>query len=143
MRYDQARWTEDDQTYEPLLSDKNMTRVEIEDSPLPDELTRDSLEFPDLEEPELARHYTRLSQMNYGVDSGPYPLGSCTMKYNPKFTEDVATLDEALVHPDRSEGTSQGTLELMYRLQDYLGRIGGMDAVSLQPPAGAAGEFTG
>ncbi|QFU84006.1 aminomethyl-transferring glycine dehydrogenase subunit GcvPB [Natronorubrum aibiense] len=145
VRYDQARYVENGQ-YEPLLAEKDLTRVEIgddDDSPLPDDLTRDSLELPELSEPELARHYTRLSQMIYGIDSGPYPLGSCTMKYNPKFTEDVAALPSAAVHPDRSERSTQGTLELMYRLQDYLGRIGGMDAVTLQPPAGAAGEFVG
>ena len=164
VRYDQARYVEDGQ-YEPLLSEKDLTRVEIgeevdgnadgeEDrtdgddgerigSPLPEDLTRDALELPDLSEPELARHYTRLSQMVYGIDSGPYPLGSCTMKYNPKFTEDVAALPAAAVHPDRSERSIQGTLELTYRLQDYLGRIGGMDAVTVQPPAGAAGEFVG
>ncbi len=141
--YDQARWSTDG-VYEPLLAEKDVTRVEIdEESPLPDELTRDSLELPELAEPQLARHYTRLSQMIYGIDSGPYPLGSCTMKYNPKFTEDVAALPSAAVHPDRSEGSVQGTIELLYRLQDYLGRIGGMDAVTLQPPAGAAGEFVG
>ncbi|WP_306059390.1 aminomethyl-transferring glycine dehydrogenase subunit GcvPB [Natronococcus wangiae] len=145
VRYDQARYVEDGQ-YEPLLSEKDQTTIEISDddeSPLPDDLTRDSLELPGLSEPELARHYTRLSQMVYGIDSGPYPLGSCTMKYNPKFTEDVAALPKAAVHPDRSEASVQGTLELVYRLQDYLGRIGGMDAVTLQPPAGAAGEFVG
>jgi glycine dehydrogenase subunit 2 len=81
--------------------------------------------------------------MNYGVESGPFPLGSCTMKYNPKFTEDVAADPAGQVHPDRPDGSVQGVLELQYRLQDYLGRIGGMDAVTLQPPAGAAGEFTG
>ncbi|OVE84168.1 aminomethyl-transferring glycine dehydrogenase subunit GcvPB [Natronolimnobius baerhuensis] len=155
VRYDQARYVENGQ-YEPLLSEKDLTRVAIGDadageegeatrvdSPLPDDLTRDSLELPELSEPELARHYTRLSQMIYGIDSGPYPLGSCTMKYNPKFTEDVAALPSAAVHPDRSERSIQGTLELLARLQDYLGRIGGMDAVTLQPPAGAAGEFVG
>ncbi|QLH84696.1 aminomethyl-transferring glycine dehydrogenase subunit GcvPB [Halosimplex pelagicum] len=141
--YDQARWT-DDGEYEPLLAEKDSTVVEIgEDSPLPDDLTRDSLELPGLAEPELARHYTRLSGMNYGVDSGPFPLGSCTMKYNPKFTERAAADPNAAVHPDRSAGSVQGTLELQATLQDYLGRIGGMDAVTLQPPAGAAGEFTG
>ena len=143
LAYDQARWTTDEERYEPLLSEKDTTTVDIEDSPLPDDLTRDSLELPALSEPELARHYTRLSQMNYGVESGPFPLGSCTMKYNPKFTEDVAALPDAGVHPARSERSVQGTLELYYRLQDYLGRIGGMDAVTLQPPAGAAGEYTG
>jgi glycine dehydrogenase subunit 2 len=156
--YEQARWQTGDGRYEPLLSEKDTTRVEVggsdaddageessdgDDSPLPDELARDSLELPGLSEPELARHYTRLSQMNYGVESGPYPLGSCTMKYNPSFTEDVAMDPNGAVHPDRDDATVEGSLELQYRLQDYLGRIGGMDAVTLQPPAGAAGEFTG
>jgi len=139
--YDQARWTDGDR-YEPLLAEKTTREVDIE-TPLPDELTRDSLELPALTEPELARHYTRLSQMNYGVESGPFPLGSCTMKYNPPFTEDLATLADAAIHPDREERAMQGTLAVLARLSDYLGRIGGMDAVSLQPPAGAAGEFTG
>ena len=144
VKYDQARWTDDsDDRYEPLLSEKANETTEIEDSPLPDDLTRDSLTLPDPAEPELARHYTRLSQMNYGVESGPFPLGSCTMKYNPSFTEDVAARADAAVHPGRPDSTVQGTLALCYRLQDYLGRIGGMDAVTLQPPAGAAGEFTG
>jgi glycine dehydrogenase subunit 2 len=144
--YDQARWTDDQgPQYEPLLSEKSTERVAVggDDSPLPDDLTRDSLELPALSEPELARHYTRLSQMNYGVESGPFPLGSCTMKYNPKFTEDVAALPSGAVHPDRPDESVQGTLELLHSLQDYLGRIGGMDAVTLQPPAGAAGEYAG
>jgi glycine dehydrogenase subunit 2 len=141
--YDQARYgPAGEDTNEPLLSEKDQTAVEV-DSSLPDDLTRDEVELPSLEEPELARHYVRLSQQNYGVDSGPYPLGSCTMKYNPRFTEEAAALPDAAVHPDRSEDSLQGTLELMGDLQDYLGRIGGMDAVTLQPPAGAAGEFTG
>ncbi|MEF8789626.1 MAG: aminomethyl-transferring glycine dehydrogenase subunit GcvPB [Haloarculaceae archaeon] len=147
MKYDQARWTDDsEELYEPLLAEKTSERVETgagSDSPLPEELTRDSLELPAPSEPELARHYTRLSQMNYGVESGPFPLGSCTMKYNPKFTEDLAVRPAGLVHPGRDEETVQGTLELMYGLQEQLAAIGGMDAVTLQPPAGAAGEFTG
>ncbi|MFB6354739.1 MAG: aminomethyl-transferring glycine dehydrogenase subunit GcvPB, partial [Halobacteriales archaeon] len=140
--YDQARWT-DEGVYEPLLAEKDETTVEVDGGPLPDELTRDALSLPALSEPEVARHYTRLSQMTYGVETGPYPLGSCTMKYNPAFTEDVAADPNGAVHPDRPAGTVQGTLEALYRLQDYLARIGGMDAVTLQPPAGAAGEFTG
>ena len=140
--YDQARWRRDG-VYEPLLAEKDATRVAVDDAPLPDDLTRDGLELPALSEPELARHYTRLSQMTYGVDSGPYPLGSCTMKYNPKFTEDVAADPAGAVHPDRSDRSVQGTLEALFELQDLLARIGGMDAVTLQPPAGAAGEFTG
>ena len=119
MRYDQARWTDDDDRYEPLLSEKSTASVSIDDGPLPDDLTRDSLELPDVSEPELARHYTRLSQMNYGVESGPFPLGSCTMKYNPSFTEDLAASPDAAVHPDQPADTTQGTLELLSRLQDY------------------------
>ena len=142
LEYDQARWTDGDSRYEPLLSEKNTERVAV-DSSLPEELTREELELPALSEPELARHYTRLSEMNYGVESGPFPLGSCTMKYNPKFTEDLAAHPKASVHPDRSERSVQGVLKLQYRLQEQLGEIGGMDAVTLQPPAGAAGEFTG
>ncbi|WP_255149105.1 aminomethyl-transferring glycine dehydrogenase subunit GcvPB [Halorarius halobius] len=143
MKFDQARWTDgSDDRYEPLLSEKGNREVEVE-SDLPDELTRDTLELPDVSEPEVARHYTRLSEMNYGVESGPFPLGSCTMKYNPKFTEDLAAHPKAGIHPDRPESTAQGTLQVMYELQEYLGDIGGMDAVTLQPPAGAAGEFTG
>ena len=143
MNYDQARYGDED-SYEPLLSEKDSTTVDPGDgSALPDDLTRDSLELPALSEPELARHYTRLSQMNYGVESGSYPLGSCTMKYNPSFTEDVAADPAAAVHPDRPDETVQGNLELRYELQQQLAAIGGMDAVTLQPPAGAAGEFTG
>jgi glycine dehydrogenase subunit 2 len=141
MEYDQARWTDGDR-YEPLLSEKDTGEADV-DVPLPDELTRESLSMPGLSEPELARHYTRLSQMNYGIESGPFPLGSCTMKYNPAFLEDVAALSDGLAHPDRPDASVQGTLDLLATLQDYLGRIGGMDAVTLQPPAGAAGEFTG
>ena len=142
LEYDQARWSADERTYEPLLSEKNTARTTV-DSPLPDELTRDELTLPELSEPTLARHYTRLSEMNYGVDSGPFPLGSCTMKYNPKFTEEIAAHPGASVHPDRSERSVQGVLTLQHRLQEQLAAIGGMDAVTLQPPAGAAGEFTG
>jgi glycine dehydrogenase subunit 2 len=141
MNYDQARFSRDG-VYEPLLSEKDETEIAVESS-LPDDLTRDSVSLPSLSEPELARHYTRLSQMNYGVETGPYPLGSCTMKYNPSFTEDVAALPAGAVHPDRSGESVQGTLAVLHGLQEYLADIGGMDAVTLQPPAGAAGEFTG
>jgi glycine dehydrogenase subunit 2 len=144
--YDQARYARGgEDVYEPLLSEKDETTVEVDGDGdvLPAELTRDELTLPGLSEPELARHYTRLSQMNYGIDSGPYPLGSCTMKYNPPFTEDVAADPNAAVHPDRDPESVQGTLALLYELQQWLGAVGGMDAVTLQPPAGAAGEFTG
>jgi len=143
-RHRQARWDDTDSPgTEPLLSEKRLRTVDTGDSALPDDLTRDALELPSLAEPELARHYTRLSQMNYGIDSGPYPLGSCTMKYNPTFVEDVAAMPAGATHPDRDGDTVQGTLEVYHRLQAYLAEIGGMDAVTLQPPAGAAGEFTG
>ena len=143
MNYDQARYSRDG-LHEPLLSEKDETTVDPGDgSPLPDDLTRDELSLPSISEPELARHYTRLSQMNWAITAGPYPLGSCTMKYNPPFTEDVAADPNAAVHPDRSAESVQGNLELMYGLQEYLATIGGMDAVTLQPPAGAAGEFCG
>ncbi|MFT4958160.1 MAG: glycine dehydrogenase subunit 2, partial [Halobacteriales archaeon] len=88
-RFEQARYIQDEERYEPLLAEKDSTTVEV-DVPLPDDLTRDDVTLPEISEPELARHYTRLSEMTYGVDNGPYPLGSCTMKYNPSFTEDVA-----------------------------------------------------
>jgi glycine dehydrogenase subunit 2 len=139
--HQQTRWYAGDQ-YEPLLSEKSTGTVSVESS-LPDDLTRDELELPDLAEPEVTRHYTRLSQMNYGIDSGPIPLGSCTMKYNPAFTEDVAAHAGNRVHPLRTDDDKQGILHLLYELQETLGAIGGMDAVTLQPPAGAAGEFTG
>ena len=140
----QARWDDEESAgHEPLLSEKDSTTVTTEESALPDALTRDSVELPSLSEPEVARHYTRLSQMNYSIDTGPYPLGSCTMKYNPAFVEDIAALPSAGTHPDQPAETVQGTLQVYHELQDYLARIGGMDAVTLQPPAGAAGEFTG
>ncbi|MFB6254074.1 MAG: aminomethyl-transferring glycine dehydrogenase subunit GcvPB [Halobacteriaceae archaeon] len=143
QNYDQARYERpDDEKFEPLLSEKGMKEKEI-DSPLPEELTRDTLTLPDLDEPEIAKHYTRLSQMNWGVDSGVYPLGSCTMKYNPKFIEDLALNPRSLIHPDRPTDHAQGTLAIMHTLQRWLAEIGGMDMVSLQPPAGASGEFVG
>ena len=90
------------------------------------------------------RHYTALSKKNFGVEDGFYPLGSCTMKYNPKINEDIANLPGfSRIHPYQAEETVQGALELMYNLQEELAVIGGMDAVTLQPAAGAQGEFTG
>jgi len=137
----QTRWYAGGQ-YEPLLSEKCSETVSVESS-LPDDLTRDELTLPAPAEPEVARHYTRLSQMNFGIESGSIPLGSCTMKYNPKFTEDVAAHPGNRVHPLRADVDKQGILHLLYDLQETLATVGGMDAVTLQPPAGAAGEFTG
>ncbi|MCY0876340.1 MAG: aminomethyl-transferring glycine dehydrogenase subunit GcvPB [Firmicutes bacterium] len=100
--------------------------------------------LPEVSEVDLIRHYTGLSTRNHGVDTGFYPLGSCTMKYNPKRHEQAARLPGfALLHPYQPEETVQGALEMMHRLQNHLAEITGMDAVSLQPAAGAAGEWTG
>ncbi|MFA9559412.1 aminomethyl-transferring glycine dehydrogenase subunit GcvPB [Evansella sp. AB-rgal1] len=101
-------------------------------------------ELPEVSELQIVRHYTALSRRNHGVDSGFYPLGSCTMKYNPKINEDVARFPGfAHIHPYQPESTLQGALELMYKLQNSLAEITGMDAVTLQPAAGAHGEWTG
>ena len=92
----------------------------------------------------MVRHYSRLSQMNYGVDTHFYPLGSCTMKYNPKINEDMARLGGfGRLHPLAPEALSQGALQLMHDLAAMLAEIAGMDAVSLQPAAGAQGELAG
>lgn len=100
--------------------------------------------WPEVSEPELLRHYVRLSQLNYSVDTGFYPLGSCTMKYNPKLNERVAALDGFRHgHPLQPEETMQGFLQLMYELSEALKAITGLADVSLQPAAGAQGELTG
>jgi glycine dehydrogenase subunit 2 len=100
--------------------------------------------LPEVSEPDVVRHYTRLSQLNYGVDTHFYPLGSCTMKYNPRLHEDAARLPGfARLHPLTPEAASQGVLALMHELAAWLAEIAGMDAVSLQPAAGAQGELAG
>lgn len=100
--------------------------------------------LPELSEPEVVRHYLRLSEMNYGVDSGLYPLGSCTMKYNPKINELLANLPTiGFVHPYQDESTVQGILEILYTLERWLAEITGTAEVCLQPAAGAHGEFLG
>ncbi len=117
----------------------------VPDGLLPANLVRKDVPcIPKLSEREMVRHFTALSQMNYGVDSGFYPLGSCTMKYGPKINEELASLPKAAdIHPLQPEETVQGTLQILYELQNMLATITGMDAVSLQPAAGAQGEFTG
>lgn len=100
--------------------------------------------LPEVSQPDLMRHYTALSQRNFGVDSGFYPLGSCTMKYNPKVNEDAGRYPGfSLIHPLQPEATVQGALELLYNMEQYLAEISGMDAVTMQPVAGAHGELTG
>ncbi len=100
--------------------------------------------LPELAEPEVVRHYVNLSQLNYSVDTGFYPLGSCTMKFNPKLNEWAARLPGfATLHPLAPDATAQGTLQLLFELEAMLAEISGMDAVTLQPAAGAHGELTG
>ncbi|MEM2728403.1 MAG: aminomethyl-transferring glycine dehydrogenase subunit GcvPB, partial [Candidatus Bathyarchaeia archaeon] len=99
-------------------------------------------DLPELSEVEVVKHFIRLSQMNFGVDNGFYPLGSCTMKYNPKINETLASSDKVRwLHPYQPEETIQGMLEIAYKLSEWLAEITGMDKFSLQPAAGAHGEF--
>ncbi|KTR60734.1 glycine dehydrogenase [Exiguobacterium indicum] len=107
-------------------------------------LRKEDVALPEVSELDLVRHYTALSNRNHGVDSGFYPLGSCTMKYNPKINEDMARLPGfAHIHPLQPVESVQGALGLMYDLQEKLAVITGMDEVTLQPAAGAHGEWTG
>ncbi|MEN8907350.1 MAG: aminomethyl-transferring glycine dehydrogenase subunit GcvPB [Clostridiales bacterium] len=109
-----------------------------------DNLRKNPAKLPEVSENNVVRHYVNLSNKNYGVDSGFYPLGSCTMKYNPKINEYIARLDEFTnVHPYQSGSTVQGCLEIMSKTEKYLKDLSGMDEISLQPAAGAHGELTG
>ena len=136
---------------EPLLWEKgkkgrcgiSIPTPDVAAAPLDNEFTRDEIDFPDLSEVDVARHFTRLSQWNFGVDTGMYPLGSCTMKYNPKTNERQAALPGfAGAHPMLPPDLSQGTLRLMYELEQFLTELTGMHATTLQPAAGAHGELT-
>ncbi len=115
------------------------------DSIIPSQfLNEKEVELPEVSEVDVVRHFVNLSNKNYGVDTGFYPLGSCTMKYNPKINEDMAALDGfANLHPYQPEETVQGALELMYNLEKQLSEISGMAKTTLQPAAGAHGELTG
>ena len=126
----------------------NLPKLDVKpallDNLMPEGYLRDELDFPEVSEVDIIRHYTNLSSKNYGVDTGFYPLGSCTMKYNPKLNEDMARLTGlSAVHPYQPVDTIQGSLELMHGLQEMLAEISGMDEVTLQPAAGAHGELTG
>ena len=111
---------------------------------LPRDVIRKELPLPNVSEINVVRHYTNISRMNFGVDLGFYPLGSCTMKYNPKINEDVARLDGFKdLHPLSNESCIQGSLQVMWELEQDLKKITGMDAFSLQPAAGAQGELLG
>ncbi|MEY2193660.1 aminomethyl-transferring glycine dehydrogenase subunit GcvPB [Neobacillus sp. BF23-41] len=126
------------------LPESDVDPVDLNDK-LPKHLIRDlPAELPEVSELQLVRHYTALSNKNHGIDNGFYPLGSCTMKYNPKINEDVARLEGfSRIHPYQPTETVQGALEVLYELQEELAVITGMDAVTLQPSAGAQGEWTG
>jgi glycine dehydrogenase subunit 2 len=115
-----------------------------DDAWLPKELRRQSaLGLPEVSEQDLVRHYTRLSQRNIGIDTQIYPLGSCTMKYNPKINEDVAARDGFRnIHPLQPDDTVQGALEVLFEMERWLAEVSGMPAISLQPTAGAQGELT-
>lgn len=111
---------------------------------LPEGGIREALPLPEVSELDVVRHFTHLSERQISVDSSFYPLGSCTMKYNPKINERIASMPGfAMLHPLQPKKTVQGALALMYELQEYLAEIAGMDAVTLQPLAGAQGELTG
>ncbi len=136
---------------EPLLWEKgkpgrtaySMPEHDVPAAELSRELVGEVPDFPDLSEIDVVRHYTRLSSWNFGIDTGMYPLGSCTMKYNPKINDKMAaTPGLASAHPLLEEHLSQGILELQFELQEFLKKITGMDAFSLQPSAGAQGELT-
>lgn len=140
------------QVLEPLIYDMsvpgrmgvNLPDCDVPETPLPAELLRDDLKLPEVGELQVVRHFLKLSHLNYSIDKGFYPLGSCTMKYNPKLNEDMARLSGfALLHPQSDEAGSQGALALMYQLQEWLAEISGFEAVSLAPAAGAQGEFAG
>lgn len=137
---------------EPLLWEKgrkgrngmSIPERDVPTAALDESLCGQGPDFPDLSEVEVVRHYTRLSQWNFGVDTGMYPLGSCTMKYNPKINEKHASAPEiATAHPMLEDSYCQGTLRIIYELQNYLAEITGLDAVSVQPAAGAHGELAG
>ncbi len=158
--YRQARWRLGEDFLEPLVFEMKggggSYKFRIEEGILdylgvsdpwqliPPDLRRDEVGLPSLTEPRVARHFVRLSQMNYGVESGPYWLGSCTMKYNPKISEKIASLPQvSRIHPYQPESTVQGALKIMFELSEMLAEITGLPHFSLQPAAGAHGEFLG
>ena len=137
---------------EPLLFEKSrpgregvsVPACDVPLTPIPDSLRRSSLALPEVAEVDVVRHYLRLAHLNYCVDEGLYPLGSCTMKYNPKVNDAVARLPGfARLHPLQDPSTAQGAMALLFGLQGMIAEIGGFHSVSLQPSAGAHGELTG
>ena len=140
MTYRQARWDE------PSVWDLSAIPGP-EPAPavpgLPERMRRkERVLWPELSELQVLRHYTRLSQMNFGIESGPYALGSCTMKYNPRVSEVLARRKGAAeLHPNQPESTVQGALEILWRLERILAKVTGLPEISLQPGAGAHGEY--
>jgi glycine dehydrogenase subunit 2 len=137
---------------EPLIYDLssagrigvNLPECDVPLADLPTDLLRTELRFPEVGELQVVRHFNKLSTLNYSIDKGFYPLGSCTMKYNPRLNEDMARLPGfAALHPAADDESSQGALMLLHTLQEWLGEISGFEAVSLAPAAGAQGEFAG
>ncbi|MFS0575194.1 aminomethyl-transferring glycine dehydrogenase subunit GcvPB [Sporosarcina sp. 179-K 3D1 HS] len=125
------------------LPEMDVPEVDLADLMPVHYIREEAPELPEVSELDIMRHYTALSNRNHGVDTGFYPLGSCTMKYNPKINEKVARYSGfANIHPLQDESTVQGALEMMYDLQEHLSEITGMDEVTLQPAAGAHGEWT-
>jgi glycine dehydrogenase subunit 2 len=137
---------------EPLIYDLSrpgrqgvsLPEADVPTTAFPVHLLRADLDLPEVDQLTVVRHFTRLSKLNYSIDQNMYPLGSCTMKYNPRLNEDTARLPGFWSsHPLQDPETVQGNLALMYQLQEWLKEIGGFAGVSLQPAAGAQGEFTG
>lgn len=126
------------------LPEMDIPELDVSELIPADYIRSEPAKLPEVSELDIMRHYTALSKRNHGLDSGFYPLGSCTMKYNPKINENVARFSGfAHIHPLQDESSVQGALELMYDLQQHLIEITGMDEVTLQPAAGAHGEWTG
>lgn len=127
-----------------LLPELDIPDVDVDQYIESQYLREEGPEFPEVSEVDVVRHYTALSEMNYGVDSGIYPLGSCTMKYNPKVNEDLARLDKLQkLHPYQDEEQVQGSLSILFELKKDLAELSGMDEITLQPASGAHGELTG
>ena len=135
--------------YESSVKNNYTPALDIKEKPLlnffeTSEIRKNPMQIPPISEREVIKHFTKLSEMNYHVDKGMYPLGSCTMKYNPKVSEDTANLQEFLgVHPQAPENEIQGALRIMFELGEFLKNLSGMDAITLQPAAGSHGELTG
>lgn len=129
----------------PKISERIMDQIEDPSKLIPPTMLSSALpELPEMSEPEVLRHYVRLSQMNFAIDVGMYPLGSCTMKYNPKVSQRIARNPNiANLHPYQDEDTIQGILSILFDLERMLGEIAGMHSFSIQPAAGAQGEYVG